>query len=66
MTLRQIEEEVRDQRRVGAAGDVGGGNLGAAHAAGQSLFEAADAAISRALSGDSKQFNEMVEQEGGE
>ena len=43
-----------------------GGNLGGLRQAGEGFLAAADAAIGRALSGDSEQFLAMTRQQGGE
>jgi hypothetical protein len=44
----------------------GGGNLNAARASAAAFLAAGDAAISKALSGDSQKFNESVRQDGGQ
>ena len=58
----QTSHEQVPAQQVGASG----GGADEVRQAGQSLFEAADAAISRALSGDSRAFLETTRQEGGQ
>jgi len=60
----QTAHEQEPLPQVGASG--GGGDADGVRQAGQSLFEAADAAIRRALSGDSRAFLETTRQEGGQ
>ncbi|MCX6901637.1 MAG: hypothetical protein NT105_23400 [Verrucomicrobia bacterium] len=45
---------------------AGSGNLNAARASASALLAAGDAAINKALSGDSEKFNESVRQDGGQ
>lgn len=61
---RQADESL--QRQNPPAVDPPGGNLNEVRQAGQSLFDAADDAIRRALSGNSRAFLEATRQEGGE
>ena len=44
----------------------GSGNLNAARASAAAMLAAGDAAISKALSGDSEKFNQSVRQDGGQ
>ena len=50
----------------GPAGGAPGGNLNGLRQAGQDFLAAGDAAIARALSGDSTKFLESNKQQGGE
>lgn len=50
----------------GPAGGPTGANLNAIRQASSAMLAAADAAISRVLSGDSQAFNAAVQQDGGE
>jgi hypothetical protein len=62
---RQDQQTSREQESLPQVG-AGGGDPDGVRQAGQSLFEAADAAIRRALSGNSRAFLETTRQEGGE
>jgi hypothetical protein len=67
MRFRERHHEDRDQRHdPGVPGGPEGGGLGPMRQAGESLFHAADDAITRALSGDSQAFLNATRQEGGQ
>ena len=60
-------ERLRNDRpRQGRGGDSEGGGLEQARRAGDDLLAAGDAAIARALSGDSERFLRANRQEGGQ
>ena len=60
-------EHTSDEGPGPQAGPAGGaGNLNAAREAATAFFAAGDAAINKALSGDSEQFNQSVRQDGGQ
>jgi hypothetical protein len=62
---REREEEAIETARAQGAPD-GGADLDAARRAGERLLAAGDAAIARALSGDSERFLAANRQQGGE
>lgn len=68
MPLRERENDPRDQEpNFNAQGASSpDDNLAAQRAAGEAFFAAGDAAIHRAISGNSQEFNALVEQEGGQ
>jgi len=66
MQVRERREEVSQPRQGPGSGDPTGGDLDAVRQAGESLFQAADDAIKRALSGDSLAFLQATQQEGGQ
>jgi hypothetical protein len=65
MLLRQHPTETTTQAQ-GPGGNGPSAQLQSLRQAGESLFEAADGAIARALSGDSRAFLEATQQEGGQ
>lgn len=68
MPQREREHDPRpqEQHRDTQPGSPPPDSLGPQRAAGEALYAAGDAAIRQALSGNSQQFNTLVEQEGGQ
>jgi len=66
MLLRDRQNEPATQPQGGAPSGPGAGNLDRVREVGQSLFQAADDAIDRALSGDSLAFLQATHQDGGQ
>jgi len=66
MRFRERHNEPSARVESPPVGSPGGENLDAVRQAGESLFQAADDAIDRALSGDSQAFLEATRQEGGQ
>jgi hypothetical protein len=66
MRFREQHHDATEVRENLPAAAPAGGNLAQVREAGHSLFEAADEAIRRALSGNSRTFLEATRQEGGQ
>jgi hypothetical protein len=67
--MNQCERPKHDDQPLAAAGPAGGpdgANLNAIRQSAAGMLAAADAAISRVLSGDSQAFNAAARQEGGQ
>lgn len=66
MRFRERYNEPREHLQGPPSGNPDGGNLDSVRQAGEQLFQAADDAINRALSGDSLAFLHATRQEGGQ